>query len=436
MATKNTINQTQIDFIPGMPPAQPMDDIYVGPDGPVEGIGDKTNTVVKNSMPLVRIYPGIPSFTKGASIFTRKPFFEAEVEGTETNYLSYKDLLNSHGFSLSSNFHKNHLTLAYLADSFPTDSFTNEYGENFLQGLTDISSTTVSSLAQMFGVRTGKEALGKVTKAAKKAGGIFELGAAGVEKGAGAVGKFLEALPIAGGTNIVSSLAAGARLDFPMVWKASGFQPSYTMTVRLYNPYPGSQEATNRYIAGPIAAIMLLGMPISADKSGSTYSWPFIHRIWSPGIYDLDPAYISNITIIKGGDQQQIAYNQRLGIVDVRIDFGSLYSSMLATKLDITTRPTLKSYIKGISGPNSQKFGIQNFSSVGQTKEEIEINQKNKNQALALPKTITKAQAPTTEELTTEEINNPPDRVSSSAKQISANLELRTPAGLISISIN
>jgi hypothetical protein len=92
---------------------------------------------------------------------------------------------------------------------------------------------------------------------------------------------------------------------------------------------------------------MLLATPLSDD--GNTYSWPFIHRIEAPGIYDLDPAYISNITIIKGGDQQQIGQNQALSMVDVRIDFGSLFSSMLATNQPVAkSRPTLKKYLQGM----------------------------------------------------------------------------------------
>ena len=108
---------TNIDFIPGLPPNQPFD----------ETIGNKTNTVIKNSMPIVKIYPGIPSFTKGQTIYRRKDYFE---KGNKT-HLSYKELLNAHGFELGT-IHKKCLTLAYQADSFPTDTFSNEYGENFL----------------------------------------------------------------------------------------------------------------------------------------------------------------------------------------------------------------------------------------------------------------------------------------------------------------
>jgi hypothetical protein len=146
--------------------------------------------------------------------------------------------------------------------------------------------------------------------------------------------------------NGLNSTLGGSRFDFPMIWTDSSFQPSYTMTVRLYNPDPASLEATKKYIIGPIAALLLLGLPLSDDNKGSTYNYPFLHKIKCPGIYFLNPCFISNISVIKGGDQQQIAYNQRLSIVDVRLDFGSLFSSMLASKYTNDKRPTLKSYLK------------------------------------------------------------------------------------------
>jgi hypothetical protein len=405
-------NETVIDFIIGMPPKQPQDD----------AIGEKTNVVLENSMPLVRIYPGIPSFTTGLSLFRRDDYFAG---GGKGGRLSYSTMLKKHGFTLSSDLHTDHVKIAYLADSFPTDSFTNEYGENFLQGLTDVSSTAAASVAQMFGQTTASGALKDIFKKLEEQGGVAATIGEAAGKGAKATGEFIKSLPIVGGgANILNAIVAGGRVDFPMLWKSSGFQPSYTMTIRLYNPNPGNREATHKYIAGPIAALMLLGLPQSSDESGSTYNWPYLHRIWSPGIYDLDPAFISNITVIKGGDQQQIAYNQNLGIVDVRIDFGSLFSSILATTVNQPRRPTLKKYIDGISGIDSRKSGIQNFSTVGNSPETVAERKKAQNRSaspLSLRKT--RNQAPTLTELTTEEIQNPPNRVNSLISKIANKLE-------------
>jgi hypothetical protein len=130
------------------------------------------------------------------------------------------------------------------------------------------------------------------------------------------------------------------------------------MTVRLYNPNPRSVKDTKKFIVGPIVALMLLAVPIT--DNGSTYSWPFFHRILSPGIYDLNPGFISNITVIKGGDQQQISQQQRMGIVDVRIDVGSLFSTMVAggTAISQKTRPTVRKYAQAMLDPTPSRHQV------------------------------------------------------------------------------
>ena len=258
--------KTIIDYVIGLPPGHLDDDVT----------GGRSQTVMENSMPLVKIYPGVPGFTKGMSIFNRKPAFR--VEGDNKKALSYSNMLDAHGFVLNqpggiSSGNEGCIVIAYQADSFPTDSFTNDYGENFLQGMTNVASEAAASLAQMRGARSASEVVGQAVGAIKKQGGLVGKGGEFVE-GAGNTASALiqKILPASamGGINVVNTLMAGGRIDFPMVWKASTFQPSYTMTVRLYNPNPSSKKATNKYIAGPIAALMLLGIPISSD--GFTYN--------------------------------------------------------------------------------------------------------------------------------------------------------------------
>jgi hypothetical protein len=409
----------RIDFVPGLPPD-------LSTDGSISG---KTNIVMRNSMPLVKIYPGEPHFTEGLSLFRRIGAF-----GQSTDKgLSYAKLLSDHGFYLQQPGGDNskdggYLALSFLADSFPTDSFTNEYGENFLQKFTDVASEGAASISQMMGARDVGQATRKLAQAFRGGGTISNLVATGIEKSQEAarelIGGISRAIPGAGrGVDLISSLSAGSRIDFPMVWKTSGFQPSYTMTIRLYNPNPASERVTNKFIIGPIAAIMLLGIPLSKD--GNAYSWPFIHRIQSPGIFDLDPAFISNITIIKGGDQQQISYQQRLSIVDVRIDFGSLFSSMLAAKGLGRNRPTLEKYLNTLRG---YKDGVQKFSTTGQTQQQIDSRQSVRVAQQQLLQQ--RNDAPTYTEVTDQEKQNPPDRVTQSIQNIANNLISQIPDGL------
>jgi len=290
-----------------------------------------------NSMPVLEIVPHLPKFQRGLSLFK----LDKAWDGNN----GYKALLETYGYQLEST----PIRLAFLADNFPTDSFSNEYSDSFLNRVTDVASSAAAELAQITGSRSAGEGADKIIAALKEAGGMagalgsgVSAGKAGVENVGNALANSIPSLK--GGGAVLSSIMAGARVDFPQIWKNSGFQPSYSITCRLYNPAPGNAEATEKYIIGPIAAILCLNLP--QTKDGHTYSWPFLHKIKCRGLFDLRAAFISNITIIKGGDQQQIAWNQRLGIVDIRIDFGGLYSSMLAGADDGNPdKSTLEAYL-------------------------------------------------------------------------------------------
>ncbi|RKX63227.1 MAG: hypothetical protein DRP42_07860 [Tenericutes bacterium] len=337
-----------IDFIIGLPPSNHL---------------PQTNDLIKDSMPIAKIYPGIPSFTRGLTLFTRKSTFDTPSGEVK----SYKQALQEYGFNLAQPTSDKCLVVAYLADNFPTDSFTNDYGESFLERITNVSSEGLAGLHQILGAQTLGQGVENLAKALEEVGGLAEVAGKTIRTGKETVSKFGTALSKATGgrfnTQVIQRVLAGGRVDFPMIWKSSSFQPSYTMTIRLYNPEPASEVATRKYIVGPLACLMLLGIPMSQD--GVVYTWPYIHRIVSPGIYDIDPAFISNITVIKGGDQQQIAYSQRLGMVDVRIDFGSLFGSMLSAPNLSKTRPVLRSYLEGLLP--SKKVGF--YSSVTKTSQ-------------------------------------------------------------------
>jgi len=368
-----------IDFIIGAPPIGAVD---LAGSSIQELTGNQTfnrssqQKVINNAMPIVHIQPGIPSFTKGLDLMSRTPamatlpdtYTAADVARTGKRG-SYVEQLARLGFQLKQGTPgiPGFLSCNYLADNFPTDTFTNEYGENFLQKITNVASEGMAGVAQMFGGRSFTETMEKVINTGEAQGGITGkiFGGAGKLKDtlgdlAGAVGNTSPTLNRI--MKNVDVLAAGGRIDFPMLWKNSTYTPSYTMTIRLYNPNPNSKQVTSKYIIGPIAALLLLGLPTSVGAG--SYSWPFIHRFYSPGIYDLDPGYISSITVVKGGDQQQIAWKQRMGLVDVRIDFGSVFNSILSNASASRNRPTLKGYLEAMSEEKTGVHGLTDFAGV------------------------------------------------------------------------
>jgi len=368
----------EINFIIGYPPQGATDKDY----------GTRIDTVIKNSMPLVHIQPGIPNFTLGLDLMRREPAFrnssfEDQYASPQLDRLDsrsdYVTLLRKLGFSLKQPKPNvtGFLSCAYLADSFPTDTFTNEYGENFLQKMTNVGGEGLHGITQMLGGRSLTDTIDQMAKG----GGVVGTGAKAVKGGLDMLGSMAQEY---GGptlnriVNNANVLAAGGRIDFPMLWKNSTYTPSYTMTIRLYNPNPNSERATAKYIIGPIAALLLLGLPQSVGEGA--YSWPFIHQFWSPGIYNLDPGYIASVTVVKGGDQQQISWKQRMGVVDVRIDFGSVFNSILSASSASRQRPTLKGYLNAMADEKFGVVGITDFSKVNnETDQSPATIQKTKN---------------------------------------------------------
>jgi len=356
-----------IDFIIGMPPVNVRDREGAGPNEP------SRQSVNFNAMPLVHIQPGYPNLTLGIDLMSRSPAFDsltdeitqADIQRTGKR-LSYKQQLSNLGFHLKQPSINGYLTCAYLADNFPTDTFTNEYGENIFQKITNVASEGMAGLSQILGARSGTEVLNTILGQLGVEGGITGKEGDARKVAFDKLSGITDVLAPQGGTlrriiNSANVLAAGGRIDFPMLWKNSTYSPSYTMTIRLYNPNPKSDESTAKFIIGPIAALLLLGLPQSVGEGA--YSWPYIHQFWSPGIYKLDPGYISNITVVKGGDQQQISWSQRLGVVDVRIDFGSVFNSILSNASGSRNRPTLKGYLSALIGEKSGVVGLTDFKS-------------------------------------------------------------------------
>lgn len=331
-------------------------------EGTVFGLPPSTHIsdeVIINSMPVATIIPCEPEFSKGSSLFTLQ-----QAKGWE----KHKEILKSVGFTMGNT--RKAVKVAYIVDSFPTDVFNNEYGETIFDRMAQGVSSSVGDFSQILGLTDAKD-LKKIVSKTPVIGGAANTV---MNKGEDMYNGIIDAMEEGGHSQAASiagtvkdslvAAATGSRIDFPQVWKNSSFSPSYTMTIRLYNPNPGDPESTKRHIVGPIAAILALALPKVGGKNVSSYKWPLMCKIISPGIYNLNAGYISSVSIIKGGDQQNIAYNQALAMCDIRIEFGSLYNSMISGKgsnnySDI--RPTLGNYLEVIGG---KKFGGENSVTV------------------------------------------------------------------------
>jgi hypothetical protein len=181
--------------------------------------GFVSDHMIYNTMPMVEIFPGEPYLTSGLTVFS--------IEEKES---VYKAVLAQQGFTAPYP-----PKFAYIADSFPSDSFTNEYGETFLHKITDVASSGFGQLAQMTGTRSATEGLKKIagglTAAGEKIEGLGGMALKGLGYGANvgantaeSIKSALKSTPmLAGVGNVLDKMLAGARVDFPQVWRNSGF---------------------------------------------------------------------------------------------------------------------------------------------------------------------------------------------------------------------
>ena len=305
--------------------------------------GDEfSDFMIENSMPIIEIMPSKPTFVKGLTIFTAGPAGE-----------EYQEKLRGFGYEFPYNLKNIPMKVAFQADSFPSDSFSNDYGESFLAKAADVTSSGLAELKYMFGGRSARDTLGNIAGALKSGGGILSTAVSGMESAA----KKFEATmgnmtkghkTLQGLGRLAEDLLSGQRVDFPQVWKGSAFSPSYDLTVRLYNPNTKNDEYHKRFIVGPLVALLLLGVPVGG-KTGKTYDYPYLIKGICDGLFELNPGFISGMSVVKGGDQMSISYNQRPSVIDVRLTMGGLYSVMT----DGGGGYNLKSYIKRLEGKKS-----------------------------------------------------------------------------------
>lgn len=327
---------------------------------------DSINLLKKGRL-MIDIEPCKPNMEQGLTLFRLEPcWLEYVTKLAECGY-----------FPGGMQMIRQCITLACQAESFPSETFQNDYGEHFLSQIADVGASALGQIAQISGsdslTQTGQVVGGKIAEAGKGMDGAMSsmlqsLGS-GLSNVSGATRNKINQLKQQKGVageigGIMDRLLAGARIDFPMLWKNSSYSPTFSCSVRLYNPNPASNHDTEKYIVAPLAAILTLALPRSADDF--SYQWPFFCKVNCKGLFKIHAGAITNITVTKGGDQGSVHLNQRVGIVDVRIDFINLHNTILLSKQGAEVRPTLKGYLDNML---DRKWAMQlpEMSSMGST---------------------------------------------------------------------
>ena len=142
----------------------------------------------------------------------------------------------------------------------------------------------------------------------------------------------------------------GSKIDWPLFWKNCSFQQQYECTTRLwcYNTH-NDQEYKDRILA-LIAAMQMFVCPRSDD--GFLYEWPYLTSFDIIGSVHMPLAYISNLSVIKGGDVGDFSLSGRPNIVDLRFTISSLYSVCVNAPLKVENqnvdRPAVSKTIRAL----------------------------------------------------------------------------------------
>jgi hypothetical protein len=248
---------------------------------------------------------------------------------------------------------KDRILVAVLNDTSIVHSFSNDFGDSIVeQGIDSLGQKNRDLMAHGINLpqllSKGVEKYGNIPiplTGGKSANDLMSAAAAEVDKaGLGSVMKGMKSY----GTKVLS----GSRIDFPAIWQGSSYSPSFTFTTRLYNPDPENEEAYMKFIVSPLAHFLALTNPISEDAF--SFNIPLLISFSCPGLCALEGAYISNLDVVMGGDNNDISFWQRPGQVDIRFTISSLYNSMINLESENEVaderRPTIRSFVKSITG--------------------------------------------------------------------------------------
>jgi len=308
-------------------------------------------SVTINSMPIVALYPAYPAQQSDQS--------SGGGSGNEDNGLKLFQLSHSDGRTKYNDILKgivndplmgdNCVYAAFLNDTSITESFGIEFGDSKFESIGNIASQSAAELRYITGKGTMKESMTEIGNRMQEGEGVIgELGGMLV-KGAGTVLGAVEGGIGAIGGEAMKKLLSGSRVDFPQIWQGASYTPSYSFTVRLYNPNSASEYTHKKYVLDNLAKLLAFTIPIA--DSNSTFSYPVLCSAVAPGLFQIDSGFISNLDVIKGGDSNDIAFSQRTGTIDIRITINSLYNSIVASSQEKPSdpfRPTFKKYMDNL----------------------------------------------------------------------------------------
>ena len=381
MAEKTLISKNAggKDDIIGLPPLGMSDD-----DAETTGsLGVREDKLIRASLPLLRIMPATNE-TRGSSSEGLHLFSLNHSDGARKWQSIIKSAIPS-GSNISVP-QGNYVDVCYLNETSVTESFSSEYGTSRFEEVANLGSEALRELRTVTGSQSGEESLKKIADKMSGVSGMLSGVVGGAGSVLGGVEKFV-------GKHGMGKLLSGSRIDFPAIWKGSSYNSSHTVTVRLYNPFPGSEPMYHKTILQPLLWLLALVTPKNdvseefdgfdvTSKDHLTYFSPVMCSVKCPGLWEIRAGYVSSLEVIKGGENNDISFKNRPGMVDVRLSFGELYNVVTTRSGGKADRPTLKKYMTNLT--DNAEVELDMFGGY-ETIEDLEEQRRREEAAITKP---------------------------------------------------
>ena len=221
----------------------------------------------------------------------------------------------------------------YCQEITMTESISNQYGDNTLSSINNLTSSLVGDYAYMSNGNWGTFTSMLENNLKGMLGNMANPIISGISSGKSAFTSLYNSGKHAlqnNGANVkqseslIKDLFSGYKVDLPKIWKNSTNGKQLTVKMSFFSTID-RVDALKERVTLPYALILLLSSPRSSKSY--LYKWPFIVKAKLPGYFDVQLAAITDVQVTKGGSQNIRAYNNKYLAIDVSITLTPLYNT-------------------------------------------------------------------------------------------------------------
>jgi len=244
-----------------------------------------------------------------------------------------------------------------------TFSFSNSYGDTFLEQFNNILSGTARQLVYLTGrsLTQNLGQLGDFLSQLQNSQNMLLSGLGrminGVVEAGKELGSYIEGKAPPGMRTFFGQLNRGHKILFPKIWQGSSFSNSYSIRTTLY-ALSDDEDEVERYVLVPLLILVLLATPKAVDKNSAItsssqyfYEYPFVFKGEIEGVREIQAGVITDLRISLGGDRSFYNIEKKYLAIDVEFTVMDVYDVMVSTPIidEKSPVPTTSKWFKYIT---------------------------------------------------------------------------------------